>query len=742
MMPWKSKLRHFRCHSIIDGRCTCRLGAACSSAGKHPKEKGWQQEALECTPELLAAWEKDAAINLGILCGEESDILVVDVDGAEGLSSLHRLGREREPLPTTYTVKTGSGGLHLYFKHPHDYPQKIENKVRWQPGLDVRTSGGLVIASGARHLSGNLYETTIDVEPVNCPTWLLDLIVEGQATARSQKGTSKSTPSPAGVTVPTELGIGARNQTLFRLGSLFRRFGATESVIADFLLAQNQAVCKPPLSEKDVRRIAESCSTYEPATVTKESITETKLAEWFADRYQDELRYVHDLGIWRYWDGTRWAKDDTSEVSRYVKRFIRELSMTALSVADDDQRRFLQAIAYKCESRQKRDALEALIKKEDALKSKSSDFDRDPMLLNVINGTIDLNTQELRPHRRDDMITKLALTYRDQRTGAIVTAAYDRDAACPLFEKFLKEIFPENTKDFTDFIQRAMGLTLTGLVKDGVVFLLRGDGSNGKGTLLYMVESLTGDYGTAVDFDMFIVRSFGGNSGPRDGKIAFMGRRFIRSSEANKGQRLDEAKIKDTSAPDGGLINAGVFYKENVQFPPTHKLWLASNHDPEIRGTDTGIWRRLKRVDFDRIFTEAEKDVDLWPKLLSELPGILNFALHGLVKYLADGRLVCPDVVKASTDAYRDSQDQMARFLADTNDPDRTADDRILASHLYSLYKTWTFENKEKYTMTQKEFGLEAKRRLKFKKEKTGLYYLDFKRLIVATELKDTESIF
>jgi hypothetical protein len=243
---WKAKLRYFPCHSIVDDKCTCH-NAECENQGKHPKLIGWQEKTT--TSELqVAAWRKDPKINLGIATGKSSGIFVLDIDKG-GPESLAKLEAEHEPLPQTYTVKTGSGGFHKYFKYPEFID--IENRTKFSPGLDTRSDGGLVIAPGGRHFSGNLYEEVIDVEPAVAPNWLLKRIVETHfAPLREQ-----SKPGE-------KITKGGRNTILFALGCFMRNKGFDHESIEAALLKENEKNCSPPLGEAEVKSAAKQASKY------------------------------------------------------------------------------------------------------------------------------------------------------------------------------------------------------------------------------------------------------------------------------------------------------------------------------------------------------------------------------------------------------------------------------------------------------------------------------------------------
>ena len=216
---WKSKLRYFPC------------------VGKKPRDRGWQQQATNQSAQV-EIWRSEPNVNLGIACGQASDIFVLDIDvkGADGFETLRQLGEQHEPLPRTYTVKTPSGGFHKYFKHP-DVP--IKNKVKFAPALDTRTDGGLVIAPDS-HTEQGKYECTIDVEPAVAPDWLLKVIVENSSDQPRSQATS------------SQISQGQRNDFLFRLGCSMRQKSFSREAIEAALLAENEKRCKPPLPENEV----------------------------------------------------------------------------------------------------------------------------------------------------------------------------------------------------------------------------------------------------------------------------------------------------------------------------------------------------------------------------------------------------------------------------------------------------------------------------------------------------------
>ncbi len=101
------------------------------------------------------------------------------------------------------------------------------------------------------------------------------------------------------------------------------------------------------------------------------------------------------------------------------------------------------------ESHNRQESVLASAKGIPAMNISSKQLDCNPMVLNVMNGTIDLTTGNLNPHRYDDFITRL------------VEIEYDPNAACPTFLQFLDRVF-DGKQELIDYLQRFVGYCLTG----------------------------------------------------------------------------------------------------------------------------------------------------------------------------------------------------------------------------------------------------------------------------------------
>ena len=234
----------FPCHHIeADRECSCGK-LKCPSAGKHPILKGWQTEATLDEDAIRRMWEAHPDANIGVACGEGSGLTVLDVDGDLGRETLRNLELEHGELPETPIAITGSGGNHYYFH----FEPSVSNAVRFAPGLDIRTQGGLVIGVGSKTRREYAWEAiapiSYDLQPAKMPDWLVGLI------------TAKPNGNGRGVHVPTEpLHEGeGRNNLLFKLARSQHAQGFPSVAIDKSVRALNETF-KPPLDRGEVTAI-------------------------------------------------------------------------------------------------------------------------------------------------------------------------------------------------------------------------------------------------------------------------------------------------------------------------------------------------------------------------------------------------------------------------------------------------------------------------------------------------------
>ena len=279
---------------------------------------------------------------------------------------------------------------------------------------------------------------------------------------------------------------------------------------------------------------------------------------------------------------------------------------------------------------------------------------------------------ELVPHAREQLLTK------------IVPVEYDPAARCPRFIAFLQRIQP--VPEMRRFLQRWFGYSLTGMTSEQKFAFFYGAGANGKSVLVDLMARIFGDYAASAKIESITGRNRRGGGDATPDLMPLIGARFVRTSEPDEGQRLQEGLIKELTGGEPILVRA---LNENfVQVYPIFKLTISGNHKPEIHGGDDGIWRRVLLVPFEVQIPPEERDPDLVNKLWDERSGILNWLVQGLLGYLSHG-LEVPDAVSAATQEYREDSDPMAAFLTQCCMVTGNPEDSIKAKDLSEAFNFW-----------------------------------------------------
>ncbi len=662
-----------------------------------PIKRGSKHPALDeldpylnrpATAEELRSW---AWTGVGLVTGSVSGVLVLDVDGPEGAAELKKYGH-----PATPMARTPSGGMHLYFKHPE---HRVRTRIKIAPGLDVKASGGYVVAPPSVGENGRPYEWIIspdEAELAEPPGWLTVLL---------EREPSNGPAPPVG----ERIAPGKRNDALASLAGSMRRRGMGEAEILAALQVTNEQRCQPPLNAEEVEKIAASVAGYEPADAVVRisanghgsappqrghNLTDLGNAERFVAQHGEHVRYCYAWSGWITWTGRRWKRDDTGGVHRLAKETVRAIYQEAAGAEDEDRRKALAKHAARSEAEAKIRAMLELAKSEVPISP--DELDRAPWLLNAPNGTVDLRTGELREHRREDLLTKMA------------GADYDPDAARPAWAATLERTLP--SEDVREFFKKLCGYAITGDVSEHILAVLYGTGANGKSTILNALLAAAGDYGMQAAPDLLVAKK---GSHPTEVADLF-GMRLVASIEVEDGRRLAESLVKQLTG--GDKVRARRMRQDFWQFDPTHKVFMAVNHKPEVRGTDTAIWRRLRLIPFTETIPPAEQDKRLPQKLEGELPGILRWAVEGCLEWQRGG-LRAPEEVRKATAGYRSEMDVIGGFLQDECEIGPEHKEPFTA--LYKRYEEWCEDGGER-AETRRKFNARLKERGRFEARRSG----------------------
>jgi putative DNA primase/helicase len=423
-----------------------------------------------------------------------------------------------------------------------------------------------------------------------------------------------------------------------------------------------------------------------------------KLTEWGNARrmiaaHGHRLRYSKPLGLWLEWDGSRWRPDQTGAIWRWAKETVRNLGREAADTPDDRRRRSILRWALKSEEKKVMGASIELAWSEPGISIMPDELDRDPWVLNTPSGTVDLKTGELRPHRQEDLITK------------ITSVPFDPEADCPRWKRTLREIFADDD-EMVAYVQRALGYSLTGVIGEHALFLCHGTGRNGKNTVLDTVASILADYATVANPRTFLT------AGQNDhlAMVAdLMGRRFVPTDEVDEGEQLAESMVKRLTG--NKVLKARFMHKNPFEFPVLFKVWMLANSKPEIQGQDDGIWSRIRLIPFEVYFPPEKRIKGLGDILLAEEgPGILKWLVDGCLEWRRVG-LAEPAKVLDATKEYRSEQNVLMDFIGQctTSHLDHSTlrdQAREKFGRLYERYVNWCKENGEKKILTSRKFGL------------------------------------
>lgn len=403
--------------------------------------------------------------------------------------------------------------------------------------------------------------------------------------------------------------------------------------------------------------------------------------------FGNDIRYAADEDRWYVWDGARFSGEmGHVRLERLAKAATRAIYLDAAKEPDDAMARQMAAWALKSQSLSRLRAMIEVARSERGIAVGTDDFDRDADLLNCPNGTVDLRTGSLRAHRREDLITKLA------------GVDFDPVATCPTWDRFVSRAMLGDQL-MVDYLRRLVGYMATGQTIEHVFPIFFGGGANGKSTFVNTVSMALGQYARATHPSTLMERA-NDRGGLEPEVIKLIGARFVSAVESNDGKRLDEGRIKAITG--GDRLSARTLHSEPIEFSPTFKMLLATNHRPTIRGTDQGIWRRVHLVEWHWQIPADEQNTRFGDELAQELPGILAWIVRGAVDWYAGG-LAAPPKVLAATAAYRSAMDALATFLDEACVVAPHV--RVGARDLLSAYRQWAERNGER-DLTQRALGL------------------------------------
>jgi len=665
---------------------------------KAPFEDEWQNRPYSYLD--IQEW-LDQDNNYGVQ-GGYGRLIILDADKPEIVAIA------QSNFPKTFTVKSRQG-FHFYF-----YCDGIDKKIVLKKEAVVKedrhlgeiiAKGSQVVGPGSIHpVNGMAYEIAEDVEIATISREeLLGALMEYIPHELPKKDKEVEVGDISVVDVLNKKGIemrrvgdqlvcghpvhGSTNDNNFVVHSeknvwhCFRcgSGGGALALIAvlDGVIQCNEAVTGALRGDKfkEVMRIAKDVYGFDVTTVQSSDefsgfFNDMWNAEIFAKQNGHMIRNCGHLGGWYVWNGKIWELDETYRITQLARETVNSLYEMARKEEDPKKQKFFYQHIKLSGNKGKIEAMIGLARSNAETSIIADQFDRDIFILNCQNGVLDLKNKKFLEHSPDLLLTKICRTH------------YDETADCPRWKEFLKTIFFGND-ELMNFIQKAVGYALTGDVSRQMFFILYGNGSNGKSTFVETIFAMLGDYAASASTSTFTLKR--NNEIPND-VARLKGKRLVITSELEQSRHLDEALVKKFTSEEP--ILARFLHHEFFEFKPTGKIFFSTNYKPTIRGTDDGIWRRIKLIPFNYKFSDNQKIENYAEKyLFTELPGILRWAVEGYYKLLDEG-MKEPDAVRYATGEYKTSEDAVGQFMEEFCVVLPQA--KVLVLELYDHYRNHT----------------------------------------------------
>lgn len=401
----------------------------------------------------------------------------------------------------------------------------------------------------------------------------------------------------------------------------------------------------------------------------------------------DRLRYAADVGWWYAWDGTRWARDVENSALHLTTAVIDSIRFDALRAEGEDRGRLMNW-ANDSESIGRRKAMLEGAKADPRLVIRAERFDKDPHLLVVRNGTLDLLTGQLRESRPEDLNSRRA------------EVDYQPDAPAVRWLGHI-DFLCDGDPELAEYIRRAVGYSLTGDVGARSFFFLEGTGSNGKNAFIEPVMQLLGDYGQTASTALLT----GGDEQHAAIFADLLGARLVFVDEVQKEKRVNVERLKALTGSK--RVKASYKHKDYFEFDAQFKLWMAGNGRPVMKDDSDGIWNRMHDIVCKGKISESKKILGFGDILYrEEASGILNWAIGGLLDWRGRGTLGVPESVKKNVQAYRDDEDYIGQFVEECLIlGEEVRGYKTLMKNIYHRYQVWTASNGVREVLNSAQLG-------------------------------------
>lgn len=439
-------------------------------------------------------------------------------------------------------------------------------------------------------------------------------------------------------------------------------------------------------SDLTIQTSIESCmEVYNPNYNVKHyDLNDTGNAHRFVDKFGDDIKYNIDNKMWMIWNGINWQFDMFNNVKNLAEMLIKEMKEEAFSVTDADTQKEMLKNVNRLFNKSGKEAMLIEAQHLDMIPVNNDMFDKNDYLFNCLSGIVNLKNGVIMEHNKLMLLNKIS--------PVSVSKSSPKK-----FLTFLNDMF-EGNQELIHYLHKAFGYSLTGDCREQCMFILVGDGNDGKSLLLQIIQEVIGDYSATSNPDLLLDKKT--QSGNLSEVARLKGIRYCVVNELKLGDRLNESGIKDITSGNNKIV-ARFLYGNEFEFLPKMKIWLATNYEPRIIGTDKGIWRRIVKIPCHRSLRDDEVDMDLIYKLREEKDQIFNWLIEGCLLWQKEG-LKMPECLLKEKEQYKTDQDLIQQWVNEYCEQDPNYIEK--SSVLFESFKNYCFKNNE-YPYSQTSFG-------------------------------------
>lgn len=404
------------------------------------------------------------------------------------------------------------------------------------------------------------------------------------------------------------------------------------------------------------------------------------VARKWVSLHSKTFSYIPADNQWMMWDGTRWEPDHRVRHEYSATRMVEKALVRAKAVESEnpDVGKALVAQARKMSYASQISSIIRNARSDPRIAAAQSDFNKEPNLITLNNGVLNIDTMELLAHDPAMMLTHK------------LNASFNPSAPAGRWYRFMEEVLPD--KAVRDYVQRVCGYMLTGSMAERVMMLFYGESGTGKTQFLEAISQVMGDFAGVAPASAFQPRQ-SGYKGPSEDLHKLRGKRFVMQSELDAGSRFNEPLVKSIVGAD--TQSTRPLYGAPVDWKPEYTVFLATNHLPRISSSENAIWNRVKPIHFTQVFINEQgqaldpNERGLGRRMATqEADSILNWMLAGLEAYREMG-LAEPEQIGAWLKAYREDVDTSRQFLLQGVEEDRIVVQEGAAATVTQVYRSY-----------------------------------------------------